>query len=484
MLDERPGLGVVRPAASRDSCAELPEGWDFSGANVDISAILTLDDELVARCLVDLTDDWQRKGGRLSYDDVTRMSTKRKLDGRQLASLLQGLTEAGVAVSGLASGSGDLPGSNPERNGVDGVGGVPSAARDALGMYLAEIGRYRLLWAEDEVRLGRLIKAGQEADVSLAEGSSGFLKPAMVKQLVMASQAGQDAHNELVLGNLRLVVSIAKLHRYAGSGVELIDRIQDGNIGLMRAADKFDYGRGYKFSTYATWWIRQSIERGIADTGRLIRLPVHIHEKLLKVGRARRRLAELYEREPTRDELASYAEMDPGAVEAILDWAKPTVSLDRSFGEDGDLTLGDLLSGREEIGGRRDPAEVVLEAACAHDFQEKLGRLLSPRSALIIARRFGIGTDTDGETLAAIGHDLHISEERIRQLEVQALETLKVVAVEGGLYQYLISETLLPDEAQPTDWAPSYGGAEEPQKVGKRRYRARRVTSPKKPMWS
>lgn len=216
MLHEGRDLAAVRPAASSDSCEKLTEQWDYADTSADIPASLVPDDALVARCLGDLIDDWQRKGGRLSYEDVTRMSTKRQLDGHQLASLLQGLAEVGVSVSGLTPLSGELPGDDPGRDSLD---DVPSADRDGTGMYLAEIGRYRLLWAEDEVRLGRLIKAGQDADAALAEAPTGRLKPTIVEQLVKASEAGRDAHDDLVLANLRLVVSIAKLRRYVGSGV-------------------------------------------------------------------------------------------------------------------------------------------------------------------------------------------------------------------------------------------------------------------------
>jgi RNA polymerase primary sigma factor len=227
------------------------------------------EDEIVNRCLGDLIDDWQRKGGRLSYDDVTRMSTKRKLDGRQLASLLEALTRAGVTIAGLQSPA-------PEQHAVvdldeEIADETMPAGRDALGAYLAEISRYPLLWAEDEVRLGRLIKAGQEAEVTLSEEPTRSLEKTLITQLRNAYEAGRRAHDQLVLSNLRLVVSVAKQGRYARSGLDLIDRIQDGNIGLMRAADKFDYTMGYKFSTYAMWWIRQSIERGIGDNSRLIR---------------------------------------------------------------------------------------------------------------------------------------------------------------------------------------------------------------------
>jgi RNA polymerase primary sigma factor len=442
---------AARPVAPLNSCEELTDEWDYTDASANIPATIVPDDPLVARCLDDLIDDFQRKGGRLAYDDVTRMSTKRKLSGHQLASLLQGLAQTGVAVSGLSTSPGDLPDNGPGR---DIPSDVTPADRDILGRYLAEIGRHPLIWAEDEVRLGRLIKTGQDADAALSESQPGSLKPTVEEQLMRASEAGRRAHDELVLANLRLVVSVARQRRYASSGVELIDRIQDGNLGLMRAADKFDYSLGYKFSTYAMWWIRQSIERGIADKGGIIRLPVHVHERVLKVVRAQRRLTDRYEREPTLDELANATDLAPGAVKAILDWAKPVESLDRVLVHDGDLTYGDLLGDAADIDGRGDPVEVVLRAACVRDLQENLGGLLDSRSALIIARRFGLGTDTDGETLDAIGHDLCVTRERVRQLEAKALETLTAGAVQGGLYEYLIADTRQSVATPPADWIP------------------------------
>jgi RNA polymerase primary sigma factor len=414
--------------------------------------VLRPDDELVTRCLDDLIDDWRRKGGQLSYEDVTRMSTKRSLDGLQLASLLQGLTQAGVTVSGLHSLPSEESSAGDLHEGI--TDDAASADRDIVGMYLAEIARYPLLWAEDEVRLGRLIKAGQEADFTLAE-SPRSLNQALIRQLENASHAGRRAHDELVLSNLRLVVSIAKRRQYANSGVDFIDRIQDGNIGLMHAADKFDYTKGYKFSTYGTWWIRQSIERGIADRGRLIRLPVHFHEQLRKVVRAQRRLAEMYGREPAVSELAAATGTDPATVQAILDWARPVESLDRVLVQDGDVTLGDLLDAEADVDGRGDPADTVVTAARLRDINKALDEVLDPRSAFIIRCRFGIGTGAEEETLEEIGKKLRVTRERVRQLEATALEMLAARAVALGLYEYLVAETRRRNAVPPAGWSPS-----------------------------
>ena len=393
-------------------------------------------DELVARCLDDLIDDWLRKG-QLSYDDVTRMTTKRDLNGHQLASLLEGLTESGLAVSGLDQG----PGISARNNYADDTPTERSShvGADDVGAYLREISRYQLLYAEDEVRLGRLIRAGQEADATLSGDTRG-MSPAMLAGLKQASSAGRSAHDDLVRSNLRLVVSIARLRRYAHSGMDFLDLIQQGNLGLLRAADKFDYSLGYKFSTYATWWIRQSIERGIADGGRLIRLPVHFHEKVVKVLRLQRLLASRSDREPTLDELAAASEMPSGEIQAVLDWARPTMSLDSPVGEDGDTTLGDLLSDEADVDGRGDPIDVVMTAARDRGIAQVLDEILDPRAASVIRRRFGLG-GFDEETLDSIGTSWNVTRERIRQIETKALEQLIESNRIRPLYEYLVTST-------------------------------------------
>lgn len=402
---------------SMTNLADDANGW-VAASDDDVTQARP-GDELVARCLDDLVDDWMRKGGELSYDDVTRMSTKRNLNGHQLADLLEGLSEAGVAVSGLG-GSGSAAWDSPEDTLPRRSGYVDT---DALGAYLREIGKYKLLWAEDEVRLGRLIRAGQEADIAL-RGDKRQLSSARVAILNEASEAGRKAHDDLVCANLRLVVSIARLRKYANSGLDLLDLIQEGNLGLLRAADKFDYSLGYKFSTYATWWIRQSIERGIADRGRLIRLPVHFHEVLVKVLRTKRILAAQEGHEPTISELAAALHMSPAVVASVLDWSSPTVSLDAPVSEDGDTTLGSLLSEEADIDGRGDPADIVISAARRDDISKAVDGALSTREKSVIYRRFGVGGG-DEETLETIGEHWGVTRERIRQIQGKAMSKLR-----------------------------------------------------------
>jgi RNA polymerase primary sigma factor len=404
-------------------------------------------DELVTRCLQDLVDDWERKGGALSYDDVTRMATKRGLNGLQLADVLDGLLQAGITPTGLQAPASGFVQDRDETADLDAVSG---ADRDILGSYLKEIGRYPLLWADDEVRLGRLISTGQEADAGLADRAAAYPQQLAVR-MQQASQAGRRAHADLVRSNLRLVVSIARQSRYARSGVELIDRIQDGNLGLMRAADKFDYKLGYKFSTYATWWIRQSIERGIANQSRLIRLPVHFHDRLVRVLGMQRRLRDRYDHEPTLVELAGALQMDLAEVQAVLDWAQPTISLDSPAVTDGDLTLGDLLSAEADVDGRTDPVEVMLTAARDRAIEEAFRCVLDPRAAEVIRRRFGLG-GREEQTLEEIGASFGVTRERIRQIETKALDALVSSGAVHPLYEYLTSDTKRAEAEPPSGW--------------------------------
>ena len=437
----------VRPSAGLSSARA---GSDQDGE------ILPVAKSVVARSLSDLIDDWHRKGQHLSYDDVTRVSTKRDLDGMQLAVLLQGLRQAGIELTGIDT-------TAPERvlavaEDVDLEISNSAIDRDGLGAYLHEIARHRLIFAEDEVRLGRLIRAGLDADRELAAAGSRR-KPGLEADLRKVSEAGRRAHAELVLSNLRLVVSIAR--KYLGSGMDMLDLIQEGNLGLLHAADLFDYSLGYKFSTYATWWIRQAITRGIANQSRVIRLPVYFRERLIKVLRAQQRLSERLDHEPSLTDLASYLEMETGEVQAVLDWASPTVSLDTLVGEDGDVTLGDLLGADVDIDGRTNPLTIVLTAARQREITEVITEVLDERSIYIIRRRFGLDNGEE-ETLETIGRRLGLTRERVRQILGMAIKSLATNPAARKLYEYLV------DQANKAEIQPTLGWP-EPEKTRRRK---------------
>jgi RNA polymerase primary sigma factor len=255
-----------------------------------------------------------------------------------------------------------------------------------------------------------------------------------------------------------LVVSIAKLGRYAASGVELPDRIQDGNLGLIHAAKKFDATLGYKFSTYATWWIRQAIDRGIADRGRLIRLPVHMHERVMKLRRVRNRLLDRIDREPTLRELAEGMGEDPGTVAALLEHLQPIASTDAVVGTDGDVTLGDLLGEKADVDGRLDPAEVALTSARHRDLKAVMDAVLDQREQRAINRRFGLD-DGDDQTLDVVGREIGVTRERARQILNKALTRLSMSSQTLPLYAYLLDTTNLDDPLPPPQTQEDTAGA-------------------------
>ena len=262
---------------------------------------------------------------------------------------------------------------------------------DLVTDYLRETGRVRLLTAAEEVTLAKAIEAGDEA-----------------------------ARQRLIEANLRLVVSIAK--RYTGRGMPFLDLIQEGNVGLMRAVEKFDWRKGYKFSTYATWWIRQAVSRGLADQGRTIRLPAHMVEQVNRLSRTRSRLAQELEREPTVDELAATMELTPQRVEQLIRIDQQPVSLESPMGEDGDDLLGDFVSDEEQ----RRPDVAVLDKLVSEELSTMLATL-PPRDRLLIECRFGL-TGEDPMTLAEVASTLGVSRERVRQIEGRTLLRLRAYA--------------------------------------------------------
>jgi RNA polymerase sigma factor (sigma-70 family) len=294
--------------------------------------------------------------------------------------------------------------------------------RDSVGLYLDEIARTPLLDAAREVELAKTIEAGLYAEHLLAQGRVGRKKGGAPKQATEAelewiAEEGRKATTEFINANLRLVVSIAR--KYGRAQMPMLDLIQEGNTGLIRAVEKFDYAKGYKFSTYATWWVRQAITRGIAQQARVVRLPVHVVEELNQVGGARRTLERQLGREPEPAEIALELGMDVERVLDLMAWGREHVSLDTPVDEDGDTSLGDLMAQETAPG----PDLTVLDVE-ARDRLNELVDQLDPRAADIIRSRYGL-TDGRQHKLADIGVKHGISAERVRQLEREALQKLR-----------------------------------------------------------
>jgi RNA polymerase primary sigma factor len=297
--------------------------------------------------------------------------------------------------------------------------------RDSVGMYLDEIARTPLLDAITEVELSKTIEAGLLAEHLLAEGrvgrkKGGAPKYATQEELEWLAAEGQRAIQRFIEANLRLVVSIAR--KYGRSQMPMLDLVQEGNTGLIRAVEKFDYAKGYKFSTYATWWVRQAITRGIAQQARVVRLPVHVVEELNQVGAARRTLERQLGRDPEPEEIAAELDMDLDRVLDLLSWGREHVSLDTPVDDNGDTSLGDLIAQETAPG----PDSTFLDVE-SRDRLGHLVELLDDRAADIIRSRYGL-VDGRQHKLADIGAKHGISAERVRQLEREALAKLRDLA--------------------------------------------------------
>jgi RNA polymerase primary sigma factor len=305
---------------------------------------------------------------------------------------------------------------------------LKAPTNDPVRMYLKEIGRVALLTAQEEVDLAKRIEAGLDAQAKLMrEGNS--LPEARTADLNWANRDGALAKRHLVEANLRLVVSIAK--RYVGRGMAFLDLIQEGNLGLIRAVEKFDYTKGYKFSTYATWWIRQAITRAIADQARTIRIPVHMVETINKLARIQRQLLQDLGREPTAEEIARQMELPPEKVREIQKISQEPVSLETPIGEEEDSHLGDFIEDSEAV--------VPLERASFKLLQEQLESVLhtlSEREKEVIRLRFGL-VDGQPRTLEEVGKKFGVTRERIRQIESKTLSKLRHPSRSQKLRDYL-----------------------------------------------
>jgi RNA polymerase primary sigma factor len=305
---------------------------------------------------------------------------------------------------------------------------VAGATADPVKDYLKQIGKVPLLNAEQEVELAKRIEAGLFAEEKLAEGRRTLNTDARI-DLEWIAEDGTRAKNHLLEANLRLVVSLAK--RYTGRGMLFLDLIQEGNLGLIRAVEKFDYTKGYKFSTYATWWIRQAITRAMADQARTIRIPVHMVEVINKLARVQRQMLQDLGREPTPDELAIELDMTPEKVVEVQKYGREPISLHTPLGEDGDSEFGDLIEDSEAI----QPGEAVSFTLLQEQLHSVLDTL-SEREAGVVSMRFGL-TDGQPKTLDEIGKVYGVTRERIRQIESKTMSKLRHPSRSQVLRDYL-----------------------------------------------
>jgi RNA polymerase primary sigma factor len=320
--------------------------------------------------------------GCVCMSELERLSAELELDEEQLTALYQEIEERGLEMTD------DCCKDNvPDATYVN--GDLVHATTDALQLFLNEAGRYKLLTAEEEVALAKRIERGDKA-----------------------------AKDLMVNSNLRLVVSIAK--KYQGHGLSLLDLIQEGIIGLIRAVEKFDWRRGYKFSTYATWWIRQAVQRGVANKSRTIRIPVHILERETKISRAERELVAELERQPTDDEIAKRAKLPIKQVREVKKAARAVTSLDKPLGEESESSLGDVVATSEH------DFEEELHVGLTEQTLRRAVNELPEREQDVLKLRYGMNGDQEPKSLDEIGRRLGLTRERVRQIEAQALRRLAV----------------------------------------------------------
>jgi len=366
-----------------------------------------------------------RERGSLTMADVMVALDRADLPPEAIDAAVRALADEGVDVLDVPAEDDEADLRQAERV-ASAEGGRRAATSDLVRIYLREIGRVPLLTAEDEVELAKTIEAGLFAEEKLGGGFP--LLGAMHSDLVLLVGEGVRAKQRLIEANLRLVVSIAK--RYIGRGLVFLDLIQEGNLGLIRAVEKFDYTRGYKFSTYATWWIRQAITRAIADQARTIRVPVHMVETINKLARVQRQLHQELGREASADEIAAEMGLEPERVAEIQRIAQEPVSLQSPIGEE-ESDLGDFIEDADAV--------VPIEAAAFIMLQDQLERVLcelAEREQRIIQLRFGL-TDGHPRTLEEVGREFGVTRERIRQIESKTLAKLRHPSRAQMLREYL-----------------------------------------------
>ena len=360
--------------------------------------------------------------GTMTYDEIiTKLSTT-DIDPDQFDTVLETLEAMGVEVirdANSAEGP-QTPEAAPEIDDIDLSMPEGISIDDPVRMYLKEIGKVPLLSADEEINIAMRMEKGDEAKQMLESGINAdgkSLTDEEKKQCQAAIDDGTQAKRLLAEANLRLVVSIAK--RYVGRGMLFLDLIQEGNLGLIKAVEKFDYRKGYKFSTYATWWIRQAITRAIADQARTIRIPVHMVETINKLIRVSRQLLQEYGREPTPEEIAKAMGISEAKVREIIKIAQEPVSLETPIGEEEDSHLGDFIPDDDAPA----PAEAASHALMREQLWDVLNTL-TPREEKVLRLRFGLD-DGNQRTLEEVGREFKVTRERIRQIEAKALRKLR-----------------------------------------------------------
>ena len=368
-----------------------------------------------------------KKQGFVSYDDVLKVMPEAENNMDQLEDAFSALFDQGIQV-------GQTRDSENEKNTEDDKDNVEPDAfdlsqieiDDSISLYLKEIGRVPLLTAAEEVSLAKRMERGRDSREVLADGMDDWEER---ERLLWYVRDGQSAQEHLIKANSRLVVSVAK--KYVGRGVPFLDLIQEGNIGLIRAVKKFDYRRGYKFSTYATWWIRQAVTRAIADQGRTIRVPVHMYEQINRLTRTSRQLVQELGRDPTTEEIAEELGVTPRKVEHIMRVSQRPLSLEMPVGEEEDSYLGDFIEDEDADSPSDAAGQQLLREVIDEIFQS-----LTPREVRILQLRFGL-VDGYCYTLEEVGKKFGVTRERIRQIEAQALSRLRHPSRSRKLRDYL-----------------------------------------------
>lgn len=392
---------AAKPAPVSDDAEVVDEELEAEPVDVDVEEVEVEDTDVVATDEVEDTD--------AEADEDTEAAPVR-------APVEEETEDAGFTVS-------DADDDDAPAQQVVTAGATADPVKD----YLKQIGKVALLNAEQEVELAKRIEAGLFAEEKLA--ATDQIEPKLRRELEWIAQDGRRAKNHLLEANLRLVVSLAK--RYTGRGMLFLDLIQEGNLGLIRAVEKFDYTKGYKFSTYATWWIRQAITRAMADQARTIRIPVHMVEVINKLARVQRQMLQDLGREPTPEELAKELDMTPEKVVEVQKYGREPISLHTPLGEDGDSEFGDLIEDSEAVV----PADAVSFTLLQEQLHQVLDTL-SEREAGVVSMRFGL-TDGQPKTLDEIGKVYGVTRERIRQIESKTMSKLRHPSRSQVLRDYL-----------------------------------------------